>query len=267
VQECIDAYATSFQSKYGSVVLISDDFNAANSSVNRVYSQQVPSSDDDIEIDPYRWICDQRRGILLEEPCSHYLSGIRSGDSWIMYGYTVNYCLADVEGEKCTLEFSLPLAIAVIGANFVKAVLIVLATILLRGTPLLTLGDAIASFLRSPDTLTEANCLLSRESVALKSKQVKVVWFSTKMLKTTAFLPSKLGRFGVKISDKLTLGSYSSPHQQCPDEPITYKAEPKRRWSSLSLTRWVICLFTYAPRPNPTARLPPLTIRPATPPS
>ncbi|KAL3448253.1 hypothetical protein BJX65DRAFT_275360 [Aspergillus insuetus] len=245
VQDCIDAYATSFQSKYGSLVLISDDFNAENSSVNRVYSQQVPSSTDDIEIDPYQWICDQQRGILLEEPCSHYLSGIRSGDSWVVYGYTVDYCLADIEGEKCTLEFSLPLAIAVIGANFVKAVLIVLATILLRGVPLLTVGDAIASFLRSPDKLTEGNCLLSRESVALKSTQKKVAWLSAKMLKTATFLTSKLGHLGVKISDKLTLGSYSSPHQHCPDEPVMYHAEPKRRWSSLSLTRWVICLFTY----------------------
>jgi hypothetical protein len=267
VQDCVDAYATSFQSKYGSLVLISDDFNAVNSSINRLYSQQVPSSDDDIEIDPYRWICDQRRGIVLQQPCSHYLSDIRSRDDWIVYGYTVNYCLADVEGEKCTLEFSLPLAIAVIGANFVKSVLIVLATILLSGVPLLTVGDAIASFLRSPDQRTGGSCLLSRELVALKSKQVKIAWISTKILKTATFLTSKLGHLGVKISDKFTLGSYSSPHQQCPDEPIMYKAEPKRRWSSLSLTRWVICLFTYAPRPTATARLLPLTIRPATPPS
>ncbi|KAL3484732.1 hypothetical protein BJX62DRAFT_218377 [Aspergillus germanicus] len=245
VQECINAYARSFQSKYGSLVFISDNFNAVNTSVNRVYSQQVPSSDDDIEIDPYRWICDQQRGILLEEPCSQYLSGIRSGDSWIVYGYTVDYCLADIEGENCTLEFSLPLAIAVIGANFVKAVLIVLATILLGGVPLLTVGDAIASFLRSPDKFTEGNCLLSRELVASKSTQEKVAWLCAKMLKTTTFLTSKLGHLGVKISDKLTLVSYSSPHQQCPAEPIMYRSEPKRRWSSLSLTRWVICLFTY----------------------
>jgi hypothetical protein len=250
VQECIDAYATSFQSKYGSLVLISDNFNAVNSSENRVYSQEVPSSDQDIEIDPYRWICAERRGIVLEQPCSYYLSDIRNRVDWAVYGYTVDYCLADIEGEKCTVEFSLPLAIAVIGANFVKAVLIVLATILLRGVPLLTVGDAIASFLRSPDQRTEGNCLLSRELVASTSTQEKVAWLSAKMLKTTTFLTSKLGHLGVKISNKLTLGSYSSPHQQCPDAPIIYKADPKRRWSSLSLTRWVIFLFTYAPRPN-----------------
>ncbi|KAL2848199.1 hypothetical protein BJX68DRAFT_238683 [Aspergillus pseudodeflectus] len=245
IQECLDAYATNFQSKYGSVVLISDGFSGANSSMSRVYSQQVPSAHDNLETDPYRWICAERRGMALEQPCSQYLSDIRSHDDWVVYGYKVDYCLADMEGEKCTLEFSLPLAIAVIGTNFVKAVLIVLATVLLSGAPILTVGDAIASFLRSPDKMAEGNCLLSRELVALKSKEEKVALFSSTMQKMATFCTCKLGALGVKVPSTFRFGSYTPRHWEDQEKPAVYNATPKRRWSSLSLTRWVLCLFTY----------------------
>jgi hypothetical protein len=244
IQECLDAYATNFQSKYGSVVLISDDFSGINSSISRVYSQQVPSSHDYLETDPYRWICAERRGMVLEQPCSQYISDIRSRDDWVVYGYKVDRCLADMEGEKCTLEFSLPLAIAVIGTNFVKAVLIVLAPVLLSGAPILTVGDAIASFLRSPDKMTEDNCLLSRELVALKSKNNKVALFSSTMQKMATSLTCKLGALGVKVPSKFRFGSYTAQHPEESQKPAVYDATPKRRWSSLSLTRWVLCLFT-----------------------
>ncbi|KAL2849951.1 hypothetical protein BJY01DRAFT_138957 [Aspergillus pseudoustus] len=245
-QECITAYATSFQSKYGSVVLISDDFAGTNASIDRVDSQTVPTSEDQIEVDPYRWICAERRGATLDHPCSYYISDLQSRDEWIVQGHKVDYCLADNEGEKCTLEFSLPLAIVVIVANFFKAVLIMLALILLNNAPLLTIGDAIASFLRTPDEVTEGESLLSREMVRSRWKQRKLLRFYSSIGKAATFCTFKLRLVNIPVPHNLELGSYSPRPLKDSEDTTAYSADPKRRWSSLSTTRWVICLFTYA---------------------
>ncbi|KAL2832622.1 hypothetical protein BDW59DRAFT_169440 [Aspergillus cavernicola] len=189
-EDCISAYATKFQTQYGSLVVISDEFNASKTAINMIDGQAVASAKDEDDTDPYQWICASRRGSAVFDRCADHVSDIRSQDDWIVRGYRVDYCLAERTPEKCTLEYSLPLAIAVVVANFGKTILICLAAVLLRDFPLLTIGDSIASFLRLPAERTRGKCLLSREL-------------------------------------------------------IEYKAEPTRRWSSLSTSRWVICLFTY----------------------
>ncbi|KAL3463519.1 hypothetical protein BJX64DRAFT_276406 [Aspergillus heterothallicus] len=244
-EECIDAYATSFQSKYGSVILISEAFTGVNTSLNRIYGQEVPSSSDDIDIDPYRWICAERGDTILDHACSYYLSDIRSRGNWTVRGYKVDYCLADNEGEKCTLEFSLTLAIAVIGTNFGKAALIVLVMVLANNAPLLTVGDAIASALRFPDEITKGSCLLSRDWVTSKSKQEKLSSFYSKVRKVTVFLVSAVRRVGIHGPESFDLGSYIAQPLKDSNDPVKYIAAPQRRWFALSNTRWVTCLFTY----------------------
>lgn len=42
-----------------------------------------------------------------------------SGDV-VLDGYKIDYCLAEMPPQTCTLEFSFPLALIVIIANFVR---------------------------------------------------------------------------------------------------------------------------------------------------
>ncbi|KAL3481374.1 hypothetical protein BJX99DRAFT_164303 [Aspergillus californicus] len=242
-QDCISAYATTFQARYSNVVLISDEFTGVNTSIHRVDGQEVVSANDYTDIDPYRWICAEQRGPVESSSCANHLSEIRSQDVWIVRGYKVDYCLAERAPEKCTLEYSLPLAIAVICTNFIKAILICLAAVLLRDRPLLTIGDAISSFLRVPDESTRGKCLLSRE---VASRRQPISWRLYAITsRATTYCLSKLRNVGLKVPGTLGLGLYSAPISKDYEQELKYEAQPKRRWSSSSTARWVICLFTY----------------------
>lgn len=62
----------------------------------------------------------------------------------------VSYCLAQEAEQHCTLSFHVPIMIAVIICNIVKLGCIVVMIWRMESTPLITLGDAVASFLGDP---------------------------------------------------------------------------------------------------------------------
>lgn len=79
----------------------------------------------------------------------------------------VTECLA-FEGENnCRLFYSPVIAVIIIVATFVKVIAIFLAAHIhkSRSTPLLTSGDAIASFLENPDETTKGMCWASLNSI------------------------------------------------------------------------------------------------------
>ncbi|KAK4993546.1 hypothetical protein LTR66_005998 [Elasticomyces elasticus] len=82
---------------------------------------------------------------------------------WAPYGSPVKYCLAEKVEEHCRLQFSFTIAIAVIICNLIKAVCMALTLRAQRKPALVTLGDAVASFLEEPDPETEGRCLYSKD--------------------------------------------------------------------------------------------------------
>ncbi|KAL4743148.1 hypothetical protein BDV11DRAFT_179076 [Aspergillus similis] len=222
-QECISAYATSWQSKHGSLVLISDAFNGSMSAIHLVERQLAPWVGNN-EDDPFGWICaDRRRAPVPDHRCQYYIGNLRSNSdtSWVVMGYKVEYCLVETVAEKCTLEFSLPLAIVVIATNLVKGVLIILASLVLGSTPLLTVGDAVASFLRVPDGRTRGRSLLTRDMVVKRRSMLLATYRSSSAQQEPDLKPEE------KLPAK-----------------YQYSAERRRRWSSLSVVRWVFSIFT-----------------------
>ncbi|BCS30579.1 uncharacterized protein APUU_80882S [Aspergillus puulaauensis] len=196
-EQCISEYATDFISKYNSVIIVSREFKGSDLPVESLASQTVPNPFWNLDV-PYFWICKYEAELYARNNCTNSrLSDLRARDDWVVGGYKVDYCLAEQTAEKCTLEYNMPLAIAVMVANLAKAVLIFLVAFLLEDNPLLTVGDAVTSFLQSPDDARVVNCLLSR--------------------------PMLSGKRWRNISA---------------DKPRAYIAKPKRRWSSLSRTRW-----------------------------
>jgi hypothetical protein len=258
-EDCVSTYETTFQSKYASVVLISDAFDgntdvpAADTAVIYVDTARVPGAGEYIDTVPYHWICDDKLdGLYYDYNCADRVGNVKSGDEWVVGGYKIDYCLAERTAEKCTLEYSLPLAIIVICVNFVKALLICLAPSLLGDGPLLTIGDGIGSFLRRPDETTEGNCLLTREVVARRNGQDSRAQCQSRVQKATRYCVRGLRGIGVPVSDKLDGWAYSAGPTKEPDEseikPLRYSVMPKRRWTSLSRARWVTCLLTCAPQ-------------------
>jgi hypothetical protein len=57
------------------------------------------------------------------------------------------------------------LAVVVILFNAVKTLTILASVFTLRNDPMLTIGDAVASFLREPDALTFKMCLVLQQSI------------------------------------------------------------------------------------------------------
>ena len=71
---------------------------------------------------------------------------------------SIQYCLSQPVPEQCKLQFSLAIMIVVIICNIVKAVCMGLIAWKGDPEPLVTLGDAISSFLNHPDKTTQGNC-------------------------------------------------------------------------------------------------------------
>lgn len=165
--DCIGAYGTTFQSQYSNLMLITDDVNSTNFDFDVVFRQAVfdPQS---FPTEPYPWIC-SKRGIdeyYQEHPCSYHLPDIQSNsNNWTVKSYHVDHCLTEAVPEMCKLQYSLPLAIVVIVFNLIKAIIICSVSFTSNWTnpPILTSGDAIASFMEKPDEHTKGSCLVPRE--------------------------------------------------------------------------------------------------------
>lgn len=79
---------------------------------------------------------------------------------WAPYESVVDYCIVEQVEEVCKLQFSFPIAIVVIVANFTKAVCMLLTLLKYRShEALATIGDAVASFLDHADPETTGRCL------------------------------------------------------------------------------------------------------------
>ncbi|KAI9770843.1 MAG: hypothetical protein M1839_003038 [Geoglossum umbratile] len=105
----------------------------------------------------------------------------------------IDYCLSQKVDEKCKLQFSLYIMIVVIFCNLVKSVAMFLTVWKKQAQPLVTLGDAVSSFLDNPDAATKGMCLLSKSDIlggawkrrgALKQyRPVRNFWFRAASLK------------------------------------------------------------------------------------
>jgi hypothetical protein len=227
--ECITAYATAWQSKYGGVVLISNEYNGSEYAIDSVIQQWAPRPADSQQ-DPFGWVC--MEGDEMSDSarqCQSELAGVKrdanSTRGWVVNGYKIDYCLVEETPEKCTLEYSLTLSIVVLVTNGVK-IAVILGTILsLRSNPLLTLGDAVVSFLSVPDEASRGMGLITK---------------------------------GMVTAEKQSLGRQ--------DDIPEYKPHPQRRWTSVSIERWAVTSFMYILTPLPKT-IPPnlqLTLQPGT---
>lgn len=79
--------------------------------------------------------------------------------------YPVKGCLSERVEENCKLVFSLPISMVVIACNIVKVACMFLAAKENRCEVLVTIGDAVASFLNNPDPTTTGRCLMEKRTL------------------------------------------------------------------------------------------------------
>lgn len=140
---CISVFSSAFNADYQAILLVlGDDSSTGNSLVATAHAS------------------------FDANPTASFTS--TAGSAILVDGSAVEYCLAevaDLSEATCTVNLNGILFAAVLGLNLL-AFLLTAATLLLhRFEPLVTLGDAIASFLRDPDPSTRNNSLLSKENL------------------------------------------------------------------------------------------------------
>lgn len=108
------------------------------------------------------WRCPSLRSSTCNVDDTNEIPSDRS--NWAPYGSPVRHCIVEQVPEFCKLQFSFLIAGIVIAANFVKATCMTLLLSLpryRRRTALVTLEDAISTFLERPDETTRGRCLQS----------------------------------------------------------------------------------------------------------
>lgn len=161
-KKCVEVYTAPIVSSHSDLLLISTYSNNTDSllNTNHQFMQLLPStdtvanqwSDPDGYYNTSFSICLP----LPEDMCSTSFANVSDLENWLQY------CLCVPTEEHCKLQFSLVIMIVVIVCNLIKTVC--MGTIAWKQDlePLVTLGDAVASFLDRPDVTTEGNCLAGK---------------------------------------------------------------------------------------------------------
>lgn len=150
---CIDAYGQEFQTR-GSVLLVTE------SSTPRVY---YLSSNRNGE-----WVCEDSVSCDISPNTANLRSNPSAWQPGIN-GQYISYCLSEQVPEKCRVQSSLHLATVVIVLNLAKAAIMLSLAFRVKESPLMTIGDTVASYLWQSDPLTENMCLVSKRDMQ-KSK-------------------------------------------------------------------------------------------------
>lgn len=155
-EACLRAYRKDFVTDQRDLLVVSPA--SSNNSLLRYWSAGYLDGNYSDEGLPYAWACMS----LAPGPVNiGQKYDVRPKD-WKIDGLPVEYCLSKSAEESCELHCSLAIVIAVLACNLIKVLCLGLVTWMPSSTPLLTLGDAIASFLSERDPATANNCLVSR---------------------------------------------------------------------------------------------------------
>ena len=175
--ECTKFYNTDFLSTRRNLFLITN--RNSNTTHNNTLLDTIYSSPD--LAFPNRWMCAYGE-VAMDQNAYNYMmpawscrpskltSDVASGHPWritLARGEEVEIsgCKSERTAEKCTVQFSLGIMIVVICCNLVKACCMVMAVVRSREPTLVTLGDAMDSFLTIPDPTTIGMCFADRRLI------------------------------------------------------------------------------------------------------
>ncbi|KAL8701122.1 MAG: hypothetical protein Q9201_005087 [Fulgogasparrea decipioides] len=197
--ECLKAYSTQYVSSRGDVlivqgepvapimVLVSQGLEVQGTSTENALSasgfvmtekwepvyKPMPDYSDPWQYPSYQWSCSaQFNKTCMVDSNQHYIDHPLD---WTPYGQPVQYCLSEDVHEQCQLNFSVPFAVIVVLSNLAKVLCMLLTVWHYDASALITMGDAIQSFLDRPDPYTQDFCIYSTNLI-----QILLEWESGK---------------------------------------------------------------------------------------
>ncbi|KAI9794275.1 MAG: hypothetical protein M1833_000418 [Piccolia ochrophora] len=159
---CTQAYYKEFISSRRDLIVVTKPGNSSESTnsvlggFNRGSLKTFSSQD---------WMCKVTETPSYGRPKCALENVLDPKGSWILLDREVDYCLSEAIAEKCKLHFSFDIVAVVIVCNVLKLVAMCLIVWKPPKGSLVTIGDAMASFLQIPDQHTSGMCLISKEDV------------------------------------------------------------------------------------------------------
>jgi len=161
--ECTKAYNTDFVSNHRNLFLITKDssntmHNDTILDIIRIRSNLTLQSS---------WMCGGNSSwCSTDVPAADLKRGLPWRTKFSTAGEVeIARCKSEITDGKCKVRFSLEIMIVVIICNLIKACCMITAVVRSREPTLVTLGDAIDSFLRVPDPTTKGMCFADREFI------------------------------------------------------------------------------------------------------
>ncbi|THY44811.1 hypothetical protein D6C99_06632 [Aureobasidium pullulans] len=170
--ECISAYAVDTLSAHRDVVIVVEPQNTTRKGSMVSRDRYRFNFNSELEMDyynPYDWICVDpmlaekfiAQGWSLSYRCYQTIPQLKKiADQWSPRYYDARYCMSEMMEGKCSLNFSLAIAVVVMICNVVKIFCMSYVAWGIKDSPLITVGDAVASFLRRTDSTTRGACLI-----------------------------------------------------------------------------------------------------------
>ncbi|KAH7115309.1 hypothetical protein B0J11DRAFT_496386 [Dendryphion nanum] len=174
--ECINRYFTSIQTSRRNLLLVTSESrrDTGRNSLYEVYnatdiitSIYFLASDikiSDAATSAFDWVCDPIKGVRIPDGtiCIESKSQILdNAEIWTVNGYKVQYCLSERAPFKCKLHILLPIGWLVAALNFAKVLLILYTIFTIEQDPLMTMGDAVASFINIKDPTTTTTSIMT----------------------------------------------------------------------------------------------------------
>ena len=210
-RDCIKAYGQDFVSAHGDLLLVLPTTDATG------ILFPVTEIQSDIS-GYYDWMCGDQPGcstdaILREAALSSYFEPvILSNGSNLQFNHSIQYCLSQPVEQQCQVQISLIILGVVVACNATKALCMLFTFRCQKSQPLVTLGDAIESFVKDPDQNTGGMCLASKEIFDNAGKnKINHIWL-----------------------DSLQKPAWTA-------RPMVWTARRHRWFSSASLKRWLMC--------------------------
>lgn len=192
---CIKAYAQDYVSARGDLLAISSGMNTSTPIIGIVLSSNGGPQQ-------YSWICNNYPTEVDEFYQCNANAVLPYSANWTISAYpdailkayedsdtkySVEYCLSKPVEERCDVKFSIVIMGIVIGCNCLKVLCILMTLWLQKSQPLVTLGDALASFLGRADPTTEKMCSAKKDWFSSESwgkdpigwEEQHYCWFSS----------------------------------------------------------------------------------------
>ena len=180
--ECINSFGQSFVPNYSSVILISNLTSSPENTLLQTYWHHSEWNLVDLG-----WMCNDPQNMYVRS-CTNNPS---LPDDWIFtfqnpmdigqanpanHTVQVERCLAKTITPNCTIQLIPELLYTVVACNICKAIVFVYL-LFFNFEPLITIGDAIASFLDEPDPTTKGLGAISARDVQGEwSRQKSLQW-------------------------------------------------------------------------------------------